>query len=122
MPRRSKGGAPAATAETRWERRAHDELDALRQAAASERAKVRDADIQLEAAKVKVEDAGRAVVDGYAAEDHEAVAKAREREREAVEKLQDRQHQLDGAVLRLERLEAELRTFARLGGDLAEAL
>jgi hypothetical protein len=111
MPRRSKAGAPPASGETRWERRAHDELDQLRQEAASERVKVRDADLALAAAKVEVEDAGRAITDGYAEEDPEAVRAARERERDAVEKLEDAQHRLDGAVRRLERVETELRTF-----------
>jgi hypothetical protein len=72
---------------------------------------VRDADLALAAAKVEVEDAGRAVTDGYAAEDQEAVRAAREREQSAVEKLEDAQHRLDGAVVRLEGVEAELRTF-----------
>jgi hypothetical protein len=108
MMRRSTAGGPPASGETR---RVHDELDQLRQEAAGERVKVRDADLALAAAKVEVEDAGRAITDGYAAEDQEAVRAARDREREAVEKLEDAQHRLDGAVLRLERVEAELRTF-----------
>jgi hypothetical protein len=123
MPRRSKAGAPAASGETRKERRAHDELDALRDKAASERVKVRDAELALAAAKAEVEDTGRAVVDGYAAEDQHAVRAAREREHEAVEKFEDAQHRLDGAVLRLERVETELRTFEseRAPEPLAEA-
>ncbi len=48
---------------------AHAELDQLQEQATAQRVKARNLEAQLEAAKVAVEDASRAVTDAYAAED-----------------------------------------------------
>lgn len=48
---------------------AHSKLDSLRQQAAAERMNARDLEAALEAARVKVAGAGRAVTAAYAGED-----------------------------------------------------
>jgi hypothetical protein len=75
--------------------------------------KQRDLESQLEAAKLEVEEAPRAIADGYAAEDLRAVTASRKREEAAVAKVKDLQHRLRGAELRVERAQREADDFAR---------
>jgi hypothetical protein len=85
-------------------RSAQAELDGLRQELlAQENVRVREFEAEVAAAKAEVEEAGRAVTDSYAAENEKAMREARKRERAAVEKLEDLQHRLAGAVIRAER-------------------
>jgi hypothetical protein len=58
-------------------RSAHAALDELRQDMADERMKARDAEAALEAAKVKVDEADRAVTAAYALEDDKLAAQRR---------------------------------------------
>ena len=53
-------------------RSADAQLDQLRQAVAAERVKARDLETQLEAARLEVEGAARAVTDAYAEDDAKA--------------------------------------------------
>jgi hypothetical protein len=92
---------------------AHEQLDQLRQNAAAERVRHRDLQAGMEAAKAEVEQASRAITDGYAAEDQRAVAQARKTETEAVANVRELQHRVDGAALRVERAQQELAAFQR---------
>lgn len=71
MPRNAKRSADA-------------QLDQLRQAVAAERVKARDLETQLEAARLEVEGAARAVTDAYA-EDDAKLAALRRQELQAAE-------------------------------------
>jgi hypothetical protein len=82
---------------------AGEELAALREQYAAELDRVRELEVALERARLEVEEASRAVTDGYAAEDEKAVREAREREQSAVETVTELEGQLAGAVVRAER-------------------
>jgi hypothetical protein len=82
---------------------AGEELAGLRERYAAEHGRVRELEVALERARLEVEEASRAITDGYAAEDEQAVREAREREHEAVETVAELEGQLAGAVVRTER-------------------
>lgn len=107
----------------RSKRSAHAELDQVGQEYVQEQARVREFQVELEAARAEVEGASRAITDGYAAEDEQAVREARKREQSAVEKLEDLRHRLDGAVIRTERAGQRVDAFQteRAGDLLSEA-
>jgi hypothetical protein len=92
---------------------AYAQLDRLSQQAAAERVRHRDLAAEFEAAKHAVEQASRAITDGYAAEDERAVGQAREAEQQAVAKVKDQQHRLTGAEVRVARTQRELDEFRR---------
>jgi hypothetical protein len=92
---------------------AHSQLDALRQQAADARVLHRELQAEMGAAKLKVEQAGTAIADAYAGEDQRAVTTSRKAEETAVAKVEDLQHRLTGAEIRVERAQAEADTFAR---------
>jgi hypothetical protein len=100
-------------------KRAHAQLDELRQAAAGERVKQRELESELQVARAEVEQASAAIADGYAAEDQKAVAAARKAEETAVAEEEDLQYRLDGAELRVEQAQRALDQFQR---DHARAL
>jgi hypothetical protein len=110
MPRRSKVSA-------------NEELAALRQQYAAEHGRVRELEVALERAKHEIEEASHAVANGYAAEDEQAVAEAREREQQAVETVRELEGQLAGAVIRAERAGQAVDEFQneRAGDLLSEA-
>jgi chromosome segregation ATPase len=92
---------------------AHAQLDQLRQQAAAERVKAHNLEAQLEAAKVEIEDASRAVTDAYAAEDAR-LAQQRRKQLEAAEaKVIDLGHQVTAAAQRVERARRQLDEFQR---------
>jgi hypothetical protein len=92
---------------------AHAELDELRQQATAERVKARNLEAQLEAAKVEVEDASRAVTDAYAAEAAK-LAQQRRKQLEAAEaKVIDLGHQVTAAAQRVGRARRQLDEFQR---------
>ena len=76
-------------------------LDQLRQDMADERGKARDAGVALDAAKVKVDECGRAVTDAYALEDGKLAAQRRKELRAAEAAVIDLQHRVDAAQLRV---------------------
>jgi hypothetical protein len=88
-----------------------------------EHARVHELEVELEQATLAVEEAGRTITDGYAAEDEQAVREARKRERAAVEKLEDLEHRLAGAAIRAERAGERVDAFQteRAGDLLSEA-
>jgi Fic family protein len=88
-----------------------------------EHARVHELEVELEQATLAVEEAGRTITDGYAAEDEQAVREARKRERAAVEKLEDLEHRLAGAAIRAERAGERVDVFQteRAGDLLSEA-
>jgi hypothetical protein len=90
MPRRSKTTAG-------------EELAALRERYAAELGRSRELEVALERARLEVDGASRAITDGYASEDEQAVREAREREQSAVETVAELEGQLAGAVVRTER-------------------
>jgi hypothetical protein len=90
MPRRSKMTAG-------------EELAALHERYAAELGRSRELEVALERARLEVEGASRAITDGYASEDEQAVREAREREQSAVETVAELEGQLAGAVARTER-------------------
>jgi hypothetical protein len=92
---------------------AHATRDELRQTVVAERVKARELKTQLEVAKVEVNAASQAITDGYAAEDERAVARAREVEQQAVAKVRDPQHRVEGASLRVLRAQQALDEFTR---------
>lgn len=92
---------------------AHAELDELRQAAAGERVKQRELGLQLDAAKLEVEQASASIADGYAVEDQRAVTAARKTEEAAVAKVRELQHRANGAELRVDRAQQALDEFQR---------
>ena len=61
---------------------------------------------------MEVEQAAAAISEGYAAEDDRAVARARKLEEQAVAKVRDLQHRLNGAEIRVERAQRTADTFA----------
>jgi hypothetical protein len=92
---------------------AHAELDQLQEQATAERVKARTLGAQLEAAKVEVEDASRAVTDAYAAEDAK-LAQQRRKQLEAAEaKVIDLGHQVTAAAQRVGRARRQLDEFQR---------
>jgi hypothetical protein len=82
---------------------AGEELAGLRERYAAEHGRVRELEVALERARLEVEEASRAITDGYAAEDEPAVREARKREHEAVETVAELEGQLAGALVRTER-------------------
>jgi hypothetical protein len=90
MPRRSKTTAG-------------EELAALHERYAAEHGRSRELEVALERARLEVEGASRAITDGYASEDEQAVREAREREQSAVETVAELEGKLAGAVVRTER-------------------
>jgi hypothetical protein len=92
---------------------AHAELDQLRQHAAGERAKQRDLEVELEAARAEVDQAGVEISEAYAEEHERAVIAARGKEQAAVAKVHELQHRLDGAAIRVDRAQRQLDTFQR---------
>jgi hypothetical protein len=102
-------------------RSAHQQLEELRQKVASEGGKLREAQLQLEASKVEVEDRSRALTDAYAAEDAELARERREKLARAEGEVLDAQHRVSGAELRADRAREELATFTRdHGRDLLD--
>jgi hypothetical protein len=92
---------------------AHAQLDQLQEQATAERVKARNLEVQLEAAKVEIEDASRAVTDAYAAEDAK-LAQQRRKQLEAAEaKVIDLGHQVTAAAQRVERAQRQLDEFQR---------
>jgi hypothetical protein len=102
---------------------AHGELDQLQQQYAQEHTRVRELEAELEAAKFDVERASREIADGYAVDDDRAVTEARRREHQAVERVRELQHRLNGAVIRAERAGERVDAFGqeRAQDLLAEA-
>jgi hypothetical protein len=94
-------------------RSAHQQLEELRQKVAGEGVKLREAQLQLEASKVEVEDRSRARTDAYAAEDAELARERREELERAEGDVLDLQHRVSGAELRAQRAREELATFMR---------
>lgn len=92
---------------------AHAAVDQLRQDMADERGKARDAGVALDAAKVKVDECGRAVTDAYALEDAKLAAHRRKELRAAEAAVIDLQHRVDAAQLRVERAQQEFDVFQR---------
>jgi hypothetical protein len=90
---------------------AHAELDQLRQAAATERVKQRELEVQKDAAKVKVESAGASITEAYAAEDRRLVAKCRKDLDAAKAEVLDLEHRVAAAGLRIDRAQAEAENF-----------
>lgn len=94
-------------------RTTHGELAELRQQAAAERMKQRDAEAALEAAKAAVEDASRGVADAYAQEDAKLAAQRR-KELEATEAdVLDLQHRVTAAGLRVDRAQGAADSFTQ---------
>jgi hypothetical protein len=102
---------------------AHGELDQLQQQYAQEHTRVRELEAELEAGKFDVERASREIADGYAVDDERAVTEARERQHQAVERVRELQHRLNGAVIRAERAGERMDAFRqeRAQDLLAEA-
>jgi hypothetical protein len=98
MPRRSKTTAG-------------EELAALSERYAAEHGRVRELEVALARARLEVEEASRAITDGYAAEDEQGVREAREREHQAAETLRELEGQLAGAVIRAERAGQQVDAF-----------
>jgi excisionase family DNA binding protein len=92
---------------------AHAKLDQLRQQAATERVRHRELQAEIQAAEREVERASGAIGDAYAADDERAVTSSRKAEGAALTKLEDLQHRLAGAELRIERAQLEVDTFAQ---------
>jgi hypothetical protein len=92
---------------------AHNVLDQLRQQAAAERVRHRELEAEMQAAKLKVEQVGAAIADGYAADDKRAVSSSRKAEEAAVAEVKDLQHRVSGAEIRVERAQREADTFTR---------
>jgi hypothetical protein len=90
---------------------AHATLDQLRQAAAGERVKQRELEVQRDAAKAKVNSAGGAITEAYAAQDDRLAAKLRKDLQAAEADVLDFQHRLAAAGLRAGRAQAEADTF-----------
>jgi hypothetical protein len=90
---------------------AHGELDRLRQQAAAERVAARELQVQLEAAKVAVDDAGAAVTEAYAADDGKLASRRRSELDAAASDVLDLQHRVDAAGLRVARAQAEADAF-----------
>ena len=100
MPRNAKRSADA-------------QLDQLRQAVAAERVKARDLETQLEAARLEVEGAARAVTDAYA-EDDAKLAGLRRQELQAAEgDVANLGNRAGAAGLPVERAQQELDAFQR---------
>jgi hypothetical protein len=102
---------------------AHGELDQLRQQYAQEHTRVRELEAELGAAKFDVERVSHEIADGYAVDDERAVTEARKREHQAVERVRELQHRLNGAVIRAERAGERVDAFRqeRAQDLLAEA-
>jgi hypothetical protein len=90
---------------------AHAELYQLRQATVAERVKQRELEAQEDTAKVKVESAGTAITEAYAAEDARLVAKCRKDLEAAKAEVLDLEHRVAAAGLRAERAQAEADGF-----------
>jgi hypothetical protein len=94
-------------------RTAHQQLDELRQRVADEGVKLREAQVQLEASKAKVEDRSRSLTDAHALEDAKLARERREDLERAEGEVLDAQHRVGGAELRAQRAREELATFMR---------
>jgi hypothetical protein len=90
---------------------AHAQLDQLRQRVAAERHAERELAVQLEAAKVAVDDAGAEVTEAYAAEDAKLAVRRRREVDAAAAAVLDLQHRFDAAGLRVERAQAAADAF-----------
>jgi chromosome segregation ATPase len=91
----------------------HAELDWLRQVAAAEKVKLRDAEVKLEVVKSKAEEASQALTSAYAMGSQGAITEAREREQAVIAELEDLEHRLQGAELRVQSAQAEADRFER---------
>jgi hypothetical protein len=91
----------------------HAVLDQLRQQAAGERVKQRDLEARLEVAKAKVDEASQAVTNAYAMESERDIASSRDAEAAAVAAIEDLEHQVVGAELRVQRADAQATEYER---------
>jgi hypothetical protein len=94
-------------------RSAHAALDGLRQGMADERMKARDAGAALEAARVTVDEADRAVTAAYALEDHKLASQRRKELQAAEADAVELQRRVDAAGLRVQHAQQHVETFAR---------
>ena len=82
---------------------AHAQLDQLRQKAAAERMKQRELEAELAAANREAEEASGATTAAYAEDDQRAVTRSRKAETAALAKVDDLEHRLAAAGLRVDR-------------------
>jgi hypothetical protein len=97
----------------------HAQLDQRRQVAAAEKVKQRDLEAKVELVRSKAEEASQTLTSAYAAERQSAITDAREREQAVIAELEDLEHRLQGAELRVQSAQAEADRFER---DNARAL
>jgi hypothetical protein len=94
-------------------RSAHAEPDGLRHDVAHERIKARDAGVGLGAAKVKVDEADRAVTAAYALENDELAGQRRKELQAAEAEVIELQRRVDAAGLRVQRAQQQVDAFTR---------
>jgi chromosome segregation ATPase len=92
-------------------RAAHDQVDELRRRVADENQKLRQAQVELEAAKGRADDLSRALTSAYADEDQELVEEYREELQRAEAAVADLEHRVAGAELRAAAVRGELDGF-----------
>ena len=92
---------------------AHAELDKLRQRAVAERVKARDLEVQLEAAKAKVDSASGYIIAAYEDEDERAVEAARRDLKAAEADVADLGHRVAAAQHRIDRAQRAVDAFTQ---------